>query len=140
MKDESVNTKMVIIWRNDLKVRKGKIAAQVAHASMAFLTKEMNWFVGDVYVYFETKGFNDKQAEAIVHWLKNSFRKIIVYVDSEEELREIYQKALDKGLIASMIVDSGLTEFNGVPTKTCVAIGPANEDDFTGLTDHLPLL
>ena len=39
-----------------------------------------------------------------------------------------------------MIVDAGLTEFNGVPTKTCIAIGPANPDDIDEITKHLKLL
>jgi PTH2 family peptidyl-tRNA hydrolase len=39
-----------------------------------------------------------------------------------------------------MIEDNGATEFNGVKTKTCCAIGPAIEEKFVGITDHLPLL
>lgn len=135
-----MNTKQIIVIRRDLKMRQGKAIAQGSHASMAFLTKKMSWFVGDVYVYFETEGFTDNHADVIVRWLKDSFRKIVVYVNSEEELCEIYQKALDKGLIASIIIDNGATEFKGVPTVTCAAIGPASDDDFIGLTDHLPLL
>lgn len=138
-----MNTKQIIVWRNDLKVRKGKIAAQVAHASMAFLTRELHWDTtqdGEEHMFHSLSFFSEKQAEAIQSWLKNSFRKIVVYVNSETELREIYKKALDKGFIASIITDNGATEFKGMPTVTCVAIGPANDDDFIGLTDHLPLL
>jgi PTH2 family peptidyl-tRNA hydrolase len=39
-----------------------------------------------------------------------------------------------------MIEDNGATEFNGVKTKTCCAIGPHSDEKFEGVTDHLPLL
>lgn len=61
-------------------------------------------------------------------------------VDSEAELDEIFQKAVDANLYVGMIVDAGLTEFNGVPTKTCLAIGPEWSEDIDKITSHLKLL
>jgi PTH2 family peptidyl-tRNA hydrolase len=136
-----MDTKQVIIVRRDLNMRTGKIASQVAHASMAFLTKELFWrqydsegpeYVNNVYF--------GEQFEEIDHWLKNSFRKIVCYVNSEAELLEIYKRALDLGLIAHIVEDNGATEFKGVKTVTCLALGPAVSTKFEGLTDHLPLL
>jgi PTH2 family peptidyl-tRNA hydrolase len=136
-----MDTKQVIIWRNDLKVRTGKKMAMAAHASMAFLTHKMNpvW-IKDVngQGYFRTNIIEN--GEEINHWLNHSFRKICVYVNSEEELHELHQKALDNGLISHMIEDNGATEFNGVKTLTALAIGPHWNSKFEGLTDHLPLL
>lgn len=63
-----------------------------------------------------------------------------VYVNSEAELLEIVQAANDAGLYNALITDSGLTEFGGVPTKTCIAIGPAYSDRIDPVTRHLPLL
>jgi peptidyl-tRNA hydrolase, PTH2 family len=135
------NTKQVIVIRKDLNMRKGKIAAQACHASMAFLTKQMDWFTTDDGYEFATEQIYDIEAvEQISHWLKNSFRKICVYVNSEEELRELHQKALDNGLRSNLIEDNGATEFNGVKTLTALAVGPAWDDKFIGITDHLPLL
>jgi PTH2 family peptidyl-tRNA hydrolase len=138
------NTKQVIVIRKDLNMRKGKIAAQASHASMAFLTKGMRASYSDDYSItlsvFETKHYTPEHFEEITHWLKNSFRKICVYVNSEEELRELHQRVLDKGLISHIVEDNGLTEFNGVLTKTCIAIGPHYDECFEGITDHLPLL
>jgi PTH2 family peptidyl-tRNA hydrolase len=131
---------MVIVMRKDLNMRRGKQIAQGSHASMSFLTKGLNisqtinsegdpcFFAGIAFI------------EEINHWLENSFRKICVYVNSEEELEAVHQKALDSGLISHMIEDNGATEFNGVKTKTCAAIGPAIDKKFVGITDHLPLL
>ena len=135
------NTKQVIVVRKFPNLRTGKYCSQVAHASMAFLTKGMNIELRDHNsAYFTSQSFNADYRWEISHWLNNSFRKICVYVNSEEELDNIHQKALDNGLISHMITDNGATEFNGVPTKTCVAIGPHWDNRFEGITDKLPLL
>jgi PTH2 family peptidyl-tRNA hydrolase len=99
---------------------------------MAFLTR---------YIDYDTCGYYKwtSDSKEIIHWLNHSFRKIVCYVDSLEELEEIHQKALDAGLISHMIEDNGVTEFGGVKTKTCIAVGPAWEDKFIGITDHLKL-
>jgi PTH2 family peptidyl-tRNA hydrolase len=52
----------------------------------------------------------------------------------------IYEKALAAGLLAAMIVDAGLTEFGGVPTRTCCAIGPDWAEAVDAVTGELPLL
>jgi len=61
-------------------------------------------------------------------------------VDSEEELIGIHETAKASGLICSLIQDAGLTEFGGVPTYTCCAIGPAWEEEVDAITRHLKLL
>lgn len=82
-----------------------------------------------------------KKGSALYDWLFNEmFTKITVYVNSEAELLEVYNKAKEKGLICSLITDAGLTEFNGVPTKTAVAIGPCWAEEVDGITGNLPLL
>ena len=135
------NTKQVIVIRKDLNMRKGKIAAQASHASMAFLTAKSwiscpdngtYWFCGPQLTLDFARELSD--------WLSNSFRKICVYVNSEEELELVYEAACQAGLITNMIIDNGVTEFHGVPTKTAVAIGPHFDEKFEGITDGLPLL
>lgn len=136
-----MKTKQVIVWRKDLQVRTGKMASQVAHAAMAFLTRNLRvhreYHQPIDYLTNDSYGYHD--LEKIEDWLMNSFKKVVVYVNSEEELLEIYKKAEDKGMIAELITDSGATEFHGVPTNTCIAIGPDYEENFEGITDHLPL-
>lgn len=140
-----MNTKQVLVVRKDLNMRKGKIAAQCAHAAMSFLTRRgsvKETFTG-AYQSMETYVFcplEFEHKEEVKHWLDNSFRKICVFVNSEEELDAIHQKAIDKGLISHIIIDNGATEFNGVLTKTVVAIGPHWDEKFEGITDKLPLL
>lgn len=119
--------KQVIVMRNDLGMRKGKMIAQGAHASMAFLGHFLRSDVRDL-------------TEEESSWIDGSFTKICVYVNSQEELLEIYSKAKDAGLTVHMITDSGKTEFNGVHTRTCLAIGPHSSEKINNITGHLPLL
>lgn len=136
-----MNTKQVIVIRKDLKMRRGKEIAQGCHASMAFLTRHGGVVaVPNAFSGSEFTSYIDDQYEGVINdWLKNSFKKVVVYVDSEEELLEIYTKAKVKGMLAELIKDSGATEFHGVPTNTCIAIGPDYDKNFEGITDHLPL-
>lgn len=134
--------KQVIVWRNDLKVRKGKFAAQVAHASMAFLTKEgcihMDYDEGPGKIRFENTTLQNPFE--IHEWLTGGFTKIVCQCESEEELETLYLKAIDAGLNAHLITDSGFTEFHGVPTKTALAIGPNKIEEIDKITGHLKLM
>lgn len=135
-----MNTKQVIVVRKFPNLRTGKYCSQVAHASMAFLTRNIHTSttidqVGNP-VDVSMLAFSDEEK----HWLENSFRKIVCYVNSEEELVALHEKALEAGLISHLIEDNGATEFGGVKTKTCIAIGPHIDSRFEGITDNLPLL
>jgi len=140
-------TKQVIVMRNDLGMRKGKMIAQGSHASIAFLTRRATR--SHMYKFKRhhpsTKHKPRIPAEvtfthAECDWLETSFAKICVRVNSEEELLEIEQKARDAGLEVHLITDSGKTEFNGVPTNTCLAIGPDYSDNIDPITGELKLL
>ena len=130
-------TKQVIVWRGDLKVRKGKIAAQASHASLAVFTNRGRIVRSDLdnssFLYIPL-------TKEIEEWLNNSFTKICVYCNTEKELESLYEEARKKDIPCSIITDNGKTEFNGVPTKTCIAIGPAESKDIDAITGHLPLL
>lgn len=127
------DTKQVIVMRKDLGMRKGKMIAQGCHASIAFLTKRLN---PDIYPTPTTVHLKDVEAD----WMNDSFAKVCVGVNSLEELKEINQKAKQAGLECHMITDSGRTEFHGVPTPTCLAIGPDKVEKIDKITGHLKLL
>jgi PTH2 family peptidyl-tRNA hydrolase len=123
-------TKQVIVIRKDLKMRRGKEIAQGSHASIAFLTRRL-----------QRKGklsFKDF-SKAEQDWLKGSFAKVVCRVESEEELRELAEKAKEAGLECHLITDSGRTEFDGVPTLTALAIGPDKIDKIDKITGELKL-
>lgn len=129
--------KQMLVVRKDLNMRKGKIAAQVAHASLAVFLNMMKVSSNGMKV---TRSFDIKKDDPINEWLSGSFAKICVSVNSEEQLLEVYQAARDKGLPCVLITDAGRTEFKGVPTKTCCAIGPALPEDLDPITKDLSLL
>ena len=135
--------KQVIVVRKDLNMRKGKIAAQVAHASMgavlscASVDYAEEGLGGGGYPVAYTIPL---KVPELREWLLGSFTKICVSVDSEQELLDAYAKAQELGLIRCLITDNGLTEFGGVKTNTCVAIGPAAIEDINIITGHMKLL
>ena len=73
------------------------------------------------------------------YWKENCFTKICLYVNSEEELLSVVEKAKDANIPVALITDSGKTEFNGVPTNTCCAIGPDLSERINEITGNLPL-
>lgn len=121
--------KSFIIDEKKITPRKGKYIAQGAHASLKAVLDNLNFASSNPF------GNNS----ALQDWITGSFTKICCVVETEEELLAVYNKAKEKGLIASLITDSGRTEFNGVPTITCCAIGPVWDDELEGITDKLEL-
>ncbi len=127
-----LETKQVIVVRKDLNMRKGKLAAQVAHASMKVLLDRMvktpeRWCLA-----------MDADA-AITDWLQGRFTKVVVSVDSEAHLYALAEAAAAAGLPHALIQDAGLTEFKG-PTYTALAVGPASVADINAITGELSLL
>ena len=124
--------KQVIVYRRDLKMRKGKIAAQVAHAAMR--------------VFFQRGAAIGTQLQvpltpAMSLWVQGRFTKVVLSVASEADLLTIHQTAQERGVPTALITDSGRTEFGGVPTRTTVAVGPAPAvliDPITGRAGVVP--
>lgn len=144
-----MKAKQVIVMRKDLNMRKGKMVAQGAHASMKVILDRMTNSPNFKYLQGEeqwemdgilNKSLKIEAGTALHDWIEGLFTKICVTVDSEQELEEIYQKAIEQNVPCAMIVDAGLTEFGGVPTKTCCAIGPAWSEEVDRITGHLKLL
>lgn len=114
--------KQVIIVRNDIKMSKGKIAAQVAHAALAS--------------YIEaTKKWPNWAKE----WLMEGQRKVVLKVNSLEELLELKRRVEEKDFPNSLITDAGLTELEP-GTTTCLGIGPAPSEELDKIVGHLKLL
>ena len=138
MEDKKV--KQVIVIRKDLKMRTGKAIAQGSHASLGALLSMFNKtnYPDDRIKYsitFDKDSVLDK-------WLNGIFTKICVYVNSEEELIELYNMIRDKSpqIPCVLIEDAGLTEFHNVKTKTCIGVGPWWNDEIDEYTKKLPLL
>ena len=136
-------SKMMIVMRRDLKMRKGKIAAQAGHACvdavLMALSKEGRVSDFEMTADGLILKHTEKARTPLSDWFAYGCAKICVYVDSEEALLEIAEKAKEKGIIASVITDAGMTEFHGVPTKTCLALEPLPAEIADELTGDLPL-
>ena len=111
--------KQVILIRADLKLPKGKIAAQAAHASVTATLKA------------------DKLN--VRYWALQGMKKIVVKVIDEKDLYKYIQQAKDKGLTTSVITDAGKTVV-APGTVTCGAIGPNEEEAVDIITEKIPLL
>jgi PTH2 family peptidyl-tRNA hydrolase len=118
--------KQIIVMRADLKMSKGKLCAQAAHASLKVLLDN-------------PKLMTDKKS-ACYKWLNGSFAKVCLRVDSEAGLLKIAEAARRAGLPVSLIKDAGRTEFDGVATLTCLAIGPSFPEHVDPVTGKLNLL
>ena len=114
--------KQVIVFRSDLKLSKGKIAAQAGHAAVSAAQE----------AHKHHRGWWEE-------WIFEGQRKVAVKVKDEKELLELERQANDLGLPNALIVDRGLTE---IPpdTITCLGIGPAPTEKIDRLTGQLPLL
>ena len=123
--------KQVIVMRNDLGMRRGKQIAQGAHAAMVFLTHRLQ-----TKPSLSLADFTEDERT----WLQGSFAKVCVRAESEAELLALYESAERAGLEVHLITDSGRTEFHGRPTRTCLAIGPAEASAIDAITGQLQLL
>jgi len=114
--------KQAIVVRNDLKMQKGKIAAQVAHASLTSAE--------------QTK---KEKPELFRKWWERGQKKVVLKVNSLDAIFEITEIAERNNIIFSIIEDKGLTQ---IPpgTVTCVGIGPDEDEKIEKITGKLKLL
>jgi len=110
--------KQVILIRADLKLPKGKSAAQAAHASVDAVLK------------------SDKSV--VSSWRAAGMKKVVLKVADKKELYLFAQAAKDLSLPMAIITDAGKTVV-APGTVTCAAIGPAPEDEVDAITKELSL-
>ncbi len=111
--------KQVIIVRNDLKLPKGKLAAQVGHAAVEATLR------------------SDKAN--IKEWRESGQMKIVLKVDDDMTLLKYNQLAKDEGLTTAVITDAGKTVI-AAGTRTCLGIGPDSEEKIDFIVKELKLL
>ncbi|MHA2403509.1 MAG: peptidyl-tRNA hydrolase Pth2 [Candidatus Kariarchaeaceae archaeon] len=118
-KDTSLSeVKQVLVIRSDLKMGKGKIAAQASHASVLATLEAQR----------HNKIWYDR-------WFKMGMKKIVVKVITDDEL----QKAVKAKLPRALINDAGHTQLP-LGTATAVGIGPAPEQLIDPITNSLKLM
>jgi PTH2 family peptidyl-tRNA hydrolase len=114
--------KQVLVFRTDLKMSKGKTAAQAGHAAVSAAEEARKHY-----------------AEWFHDWYAEGQRKIAVKVKNEEEISKLEEKADKMDLPHALVIDRGLTEIPA-GTVTCLAIGPAPAEKVDKLTGNLKLM
>jgi PTH2 family peptidyl-tRNA hydrolase len=111
--------KQVIVVREDLNLSRGKLAVQVAHASII--------------------GYERSEKKVIESWKMGGQKKIVLKVKDLREMMVLKEKAEKEGLVTGVVRDAGLTE---IPpgTITALVIGPDEERKIDRITGELPLL
>jgi len=105
--------------REDIKLSRGKLAAQCAHAAVSALERA--------------------DERAIAAWKRTGQKKVVLSVKSLQTLISLKQQADQAGLPNALISDAGLTELPP-GTVTCVGIGPADEQSIDKITGSLSLV
>jgi PTH2 family peptidyl-tRNA hydrolase len=114
-----MDLKLVILVRQDLKLPKGKLAAQVAHAAVEATLKS--------------------SSSKVEEWRDEGQKKIVLKVKDEKELLAYQRKAKSEKLVAALITDAGKTVI-APGTRTCVGIGPDSEEKIDKVTGKLPMM
>ena len=111
--------KQVIVVRDDIELSRGKLAAQVAHASHGAARK------------------SDKKIVRL--WIVSGEKKIILKTKNLDELKTLKEKCIKLKLSCALISDAGLTEVKS-GTITALGIGPDEEKRIDKVTGSLPLM
>lgn len=111
--------KQVVIVRQDLKLPKGKLAAQVGHACVEAYTK------ADDLIKLK--------------WKSTGQKKVVLKVPDEKTLRKYLIEAKNASLPVGLITDAGRTCI-APGTTTCLGIGPSEEEEIDSITGDLGML
>ena len=133
-------SKLVILVRKDLKMHKGKLMAQASHAVLGCILGQGE-YKENKSMLKDSKDFVLRlEPDTAIHdWLSNAFTKVALAVNSDEELLAFEHAAKEAGLPCKLITDCGYTVFNGIPTNTCLAIGPAWNEEIDAICGDLKL-
>jgi PTH2 family peptidyl-tRNA hydrolase len=111
--------KQVIVVDESLKLPRGKLSAQVAHAAV--------------------EAFIAASPGAQAAWLRLGMPKVVLRGSSEEQIVSLAEQAKNAGLPVAVIEDAGRTVVSP-GTITCIGIGPAEEQEIDRLTGDLELV
>ncbi|MFW6024744.1 MAG: peptidyl-tRNA hydrolase Pth2 [Candidatus Woesearchaeota archaeon] len=114
--------KMIVIVRNDLKMPKGKLCAQVSHAVLNSGMKQFK-----------------RKKDIFTSWENEGSKKVILKVNSLDEILKLKNLMDRENITNALIKDAGKTFFDS-PTITVLAVGPQKEDLLDRFFNDLKLL
>ncbi|XP_044285768.1 peptidyl-tRNA hydrolase 2, mitochondrial [Varanus komodoensis] len=118
---ESGDFKMVIVVRNDLKMGKGKVAAQCSHAAVSAY-----------------KQVQRRDPELLRQWEYCGQPKVVLRAPDEDTLMQLRSEAQGLGLTVSLIQDAGRTQI-APGSRTVLGIGPGLAEIVDKVSGHLKL-
>jgi PTH2 family peptidyl-tRNA hydrolase len=110
--------KQAIVARADLGMGEGKLAAQVAHASLS--------------------AYEDASARTRRAWKGEGQKKVVLQASGESELFALAEKADVEGVAHAIVRDAGHTQLDP-GTVTALAVGPDEDDRVDAVTGDLSL-
>lgn len=113
--------KMILVVRNDLKMGKGKVAAQCSHAAVAAY-----------------KQMQRRNPELLKQWEYCGQPKVVVKAPDEDTLINLLAQARELGLTVSLIQDAGRTQI-APGSRTVLGVGPGPADLIDRVTGDLKL-
>ncbi|XP_034148850.1 peptidyl-tRNA hydrolase 2, mitochondrial isoform X3 [Esox lucius] len=113
--------KMILVVRSDLKMGKGKVAAQCSHAAVSAY-----------------KQVQRRNPDMLKQWEYCGQPKVVVKAPDEDSLLELLTLAKEVGLPISLIQDAGRTQI-APGSRTVLGIGPGPADLVDQVTGHLKL-
>lgn len=120
-------TKLALVVRGDLKMSKGKTAAQCAHAAVLCVQESQ-------------LSKNEKIQQLLVSWLVKGQPKIVLKVDGGyDDLIQLQKTSKELGVISALVQDAGRTQL-AAGTATVLGIGPDTVENIDKLVGHLKLL
>lgn len=120
----SSSYKQVIVVPKDIRLSAGKLAAQVAHASVINVMK--------------MSGSRNRNYETLIDWAATGMTKVVLEVPTTIDLIKVLHNAQGMDLVTCVVRDAGRTEVEP-GTVTCIGIGPAREEDINKITGELRL-
>jgi len=123
------NVKQVIVFRKDIKLRRGKLASLASQASAKFMFENNEADRGDE--------LRVRLSQEEVQWIKESFPKSVLGIDSAEELSDLAFRAELLGISVYSVFDEKITKADRNAYPVCVALGPDNEELINQIIGHL---
>jgi PTH2 family peptidyl-tRNA hydrolase len=110
--------KQAIVARTDVGMGTGKLAAQVAHASL--------------------QAYENAGPDARREWKSSGQKKVVLEAGGESEVFDLAERARREGLPHAVVRDAGHTQLDP-GTVTTLAVGPANDAMVDKVTGDLSL-
>ncbi|XP_026184183.1 peptidyl-tRNA hydrolase 2, mitochondrial [Mastacembelus armatus] len=113
--------KMILVVRSDLKMGKGKVAAQCSHAAVSAY-----------------KQIQRRNPQLLKQWEYCGQPKVVVKAPDEDTFIDLLGRAKEVGLPVSLIQDAGRTQI-APGSRTVLGIGPGPADLIDSVTGDLKL-